>query len=171
MCRAWFPVPTSSSALDRPDAYLEKAYSPMIDNIQLRTGFIEFSAALSSLRHHNLFQHQYFCNGSVKFSCVYKSKECSEHDLQKLLISPPHGWRSFSLFRVDLSLLGHSPPHVMTCSILGQRSSAGYLNRIVSPWNCDELEIVNQTYAWSPIWLTSLRFWPFVSEAHMVSLS
>ena len=42
-------------------------HSPMIDNVQLRTGFINFL----SLDHHELFHYSYSHNGSG-FSCVCK---------------------------------------------------------------------------------------------------
>lgn len=55
--------------------FLEKPYSPVIDSIQLRTGFIDFPAALSSLDHHELFHHQYSHYGIVKFSCPSKIED------------------------------------------------------------------------------------------------
>lgn len=55
-----------------PIQTLEKPYSLVDDNVQLRTDSIDFLAALISFDHHELFYLQQSHNGNVKFSCVCK---------------------------------------------------------------------------------------------------
>ena len=66
---------------------LRATYSPMIGIARLRTGFIGFLVALSSLDYHKLFHHKTFSHQKWVFHVYAKSKECGERDVQSYISS------------------------------------------------------------------------------------
>lgn len=93
-----------------PSDALRATYSPTIEIAQLRTGFIDFLAAPSSLDHPELFHQQYLKTVFSSSSVYAKSKEWGEHDLlsshyHQLGITPSEALRATYSPTIDNALL------------------------------------------------------------------